>query len=172
MSAPFRAQAYNRVVLLQTAAEWAETTDKVLQDYETGRETDTGYEKTGDGVSTWAELAYDDPTPTPGGVKVYRALLTQSGTDAPVATVLENTLGGDPVWSRVLAGKFRATLTGAFPVGKTRVYVTGGTQGFNTMMASAHRYGDNAVQLTTILPAAMTQADVWTDMLIEIYVYP
>lgn len=25
--------------------------------------------------------------------KVYTALLTQSGTDAPVATVLENTLG-------------------------------------------------------------------------------
>ncbi len=67
MSAPFRAQAYNRVVLLQTAAEWAETTDKVLQDFETGRETDTGLEKTGDGTSTWAELAYDFPrlAPTP-----------------------------------------------------------------------------------------------------------
>jgi hypothetical protein len=31
--------------------------------------------------------------------KVYTALLTQSGTNAPVATVLENTLGGDIVWS-------------------------------------------------------------------------
>lgn len=108
----------------------------------------------------------------PVGTRVYRALLSQTGTDGPVPAVEVNTLGGDPVWSRVLAGKFRATLTGAFPVGKTRVYVTGGTQGFNTMMASAHRYGNNSVQLTTILPAAMTQADVWTDMLIEIYVYP
>jgi len=114
MSAPFRAQAFGRVVLLQTAAEWAETTDKVLQDYETGRETDTGYEKTGDGVSTWAELAYDDPTPTPGGVKVYRALLTQAGTDAPVATVLENTLGGTLVWTRADAGQYVGTLAGAF----------------------------------------------------------
>jgi len=31
--------------------------------------------------------------------KVYSALLTQSGTDAPVATVLENTLGCDIIYS-------------------------------------------------------------------------
>jgi hypothetical protein len=30
--------------------------------------------------------------------KVYTALLTQTGTTAPVATVLENTLGFDVVW--------------------------------------------------------------------------
>ena len=38
--------------------------------------------------------------------KVYTALLTQSGTDAPVATVLENTLGFTPVWSRERAGTY------------------------------------------------------------------
>lgn len=47
--------------------------------------------------------------------KVYRALLTQSGTNAPVATVLENTLGGTPVWSRSGNGNYRITLAGAFP---------------------------------------------------------
>lgn len=62
MSAPFTAQSYQRVVLLQTAAQWAETTDRVLQDYETGRESDTGYEKTGDGTTTWADLEYDTST--------------------------------------------------------------------------------------------------------------
>ena len=31
---------------------------------------------------------------------IYRALLTQSGTNAPVATVLENTLGFTPTWDR------------------------------------------------------------------------
>jgi hypothetical protein len=30
--------------------------------------------------------------------KVYKALLTQSGTDAPVATVLQNTLGGGNIY--------------------------------------------------------------------------
>ena len=32
------------------------------------------------------------------GYKVYTALLTQTGTNAPVATVLENTLGQTPTW--------------------------------------------------------------------------
>ena len=32
--------------------------------------------------------------------KVYRALLSQTGTAAPTATVLENTLGGTVVWTR------------------------------------------------------------------------
>lgn len=50
---------------------------------------------------------------------VYTALLSQSGTSAPTATVLENTLGGTVVWSRVSAGKYKATLTGAFTVSKT-----------------------------------------------------
>jgi len=57
------------------------------------------------------------------GVKVYRALLTQSGTDAPVATVLENTLGGVPVWSRADTGQYFATLAGAFTVNKTSCIV-------------------------------------------------
>lgn len=34
------------------------------------------------------------------GYKVYTALLTQSGTDAPVATVLQNTIGDTIIWSR------------------------------------------------------------------------
>jgi hypothetical protein len=51
--------------------------------------------------------------------KVYRALLTQTGTNAPVATVVHNSLGGIPVWTRNAAGEYLITLTGAFPVGKT-----------------------------------------------------
>lgn len=50
------------------------------------------------------------------GVKRYVALLTQSGTDAPVATVMENSLGGELVWSYSAAGIYIATLVGAFPV--------------------------------------------------------
>lgn len=45
--------------------------------------------------------------------KVYTALLTQTGTDAPVATVLENTIG-DIVWTRDGAGRYQGTLVGAF----------------------------------------------------------
>ncbi|CAD0004476.1 hypothetical protein [Flavobacterium chungangense] len=45
--------------------------------------------------------------------RVYRALLTQNGTNAPTAIVLENTLGGDVVWSRDGAGIYIGDLVGA-----------------------------------------------------------
>jgi hypothetical protein len=51
--------------------------------------------------------------------KLYRALLTQTATGVPVATVLENSLGGTVVWTRNSAGNYTATLAGAFVVGKT-----------------------------------------------------
>ena len=51
--------------------------------------------------------------------KVYVALLTQTGTDAPVATVLKNTLGGVPVWSYNDVGSYRITTAGLFTVNKT-----------------------------------------------------
>ena len=56
--------------------------------------------------------------------KVYTALLTQSGTNAPVATVLENTLGGDIVWTRLGVGTYQGELISAFEFGKTFVIVS------------------------------------------------
>ena len=46
--------------------------------------------------------------------KKYIALLTQEGTNAPVATVLENTLGGTVVWSYQGSGAYQAYLAGGF----------------------------------------------------------
>ena len=51
--------------------------------------------------------------------KVYTALLTQTGTNTPVATVLENTLGGEVVWSRTRVGAYKATLFGVFTATKS-----------------------------------------------------
>ena len=55
--------------------------------------------------------------------KKYVALLTQSGTSVPVATVLEDTIGivgGD--YSRVDIGDYLITKVGTFTVGKTYFY--------------------------------------------------
>jgi hypothetical protein len=52
-------------------------------------------------------------------VKVYRALLSQSGTNAPTAIVLENSLGGEVVWTRDTTGVYFGTLEDAFPIEKT-----------------------------------------------------
>lgn len=45
--------------------------------------------------------------------KKYVALLSQTGTNAPVAIVLENTIG-DIVWSYSNVGEYIATLSNAF----------------------------------------------------------
>ena len=51
--------------------------------------------------------------------KSYVAIVNQSGTNPPVATVLENTLGGTVVWTRTGNNMYYATLAGAFPQNKT-----------------------------------------------------
>lgn len=58
---------------------------------------------------------------------VYAAILTQTGTDAPHVIVLENTLGGEVVWTREDVGVYMATLTDAFTIGKT-VFPLGSVQ--------------------------------------------
>lgn len=47
--------------------------------------------------------------------KVYTALLTQTSTNDPIANVLDNTLSGTIVWSRLNTGNYQATLVGEFP---------------------------------------------------------
>ena len=53
--------------------------------------------------------------------KVYRAFVTQSGTSAPTAVIVENTLGAVPVWSYNDIGDFTLTLTGSFTLNKTSI---------------------------------------------------
>ena len=53
----------------------------------------------------------------------YVAMLNQSGTNAPVATILKNTLGVVPVWTRTGTGEYLLTSVGAFTANKTEVIV-------------------------------------------------
>jgi hypothetical protein len=52
------------------------------------------------------------------GRKIYRALISQTGTDAPTVIILENTIGAI-VWTRAITGIYTGTLTNAFTVDKT-----------------------------------------------------
>lgn len=91
----------------------AETNDKILfldTDGDLKIKDDSSVVTT---VATTTDVAAARP------YKVYTALLTQSGTNAPVATVLENTLGGTVVWSYSSVGSYLGTLNGAFTVNKT-----------------------------------------------------
>jgi hypothetical protein len=67
-----------------------------------------------------------EETPAPADsrpYKVYTALLTQSGTNAPVATVLENTLGGVPVHGYSDVGYYTVSLADAFPSATTATFI-------------------------------------------------
>lgn len=81
--------AFRIQIRRDTSAKW-EVNNTVLLEGEIGYTTDTKYMKIGDGDTTWNNLDYWNG---PSTYKVYTALLTQTGTDAPTATVLENTLG-------------------------------------------------------------------------------
>ncbi len=96
----------------------------------------------GAGGAGWAGVVDGGP-----GYLEYVALLSQSGTDAPVASVVENTLGGTVVWTRDGPGSYLGTLSGAFPVGKTVVFAQA-TLGSKPVSASVDGSG-NAVGITT-----------------------
>ena len=62
------------------------------------------------------------------GYTVYTALITQTGADAPVATVLQNTTGGTIVWTRYSTGRYLATISGAtYTANKTAILLTSGS---------------------------------------------
>jgi len=64
------------------------------------------------------------------GYTVYTALLNQTGTAAPVATILQNTTGGTFTWTRQSAGNYTITASSAlFTVNKTIAF---GNQGNET----------------------------------------
>ena len=58
-------------------------------------------------------------TPQEPTYKVYTALLSQSGTNAPVATVLENTLGDIVTFTYKDVGTYNIISNGLFTEGKT-----------------------------------------------------
>jgi hypothetical protein len=56
------------------------------------------------------------------GYKVYSALLTQTGSDAPVATVLENNTGKDFTWQYDSTGNYYVSDT--FDISKTTYFLS------------------------------------------------
>lgn len=60
---------------------------------------------------------------------IYKALLTQSGTSAPTATVLENTLGGTVTFGYISTGVYTVNCTSCFASNKTFVLMNSGVNG-------------------------------------------
>jgi lysophospholipase L1-like esterase len=101
--------------------------------------------------------------------KVYTALLSQTGTSAPTATVLENTLGGTVVWTRNITGNYTGTLGGIFLSNKTYYSVITNMGGFG-FISGLQSDGSNNVLLTTGLGTNPSD-NVLSNTSIEIRVY-
>lgn len=98
----------------------------------------------------------------------YVARITQTGTAAPAATVLENNLSGTPVFARTGAGVYTVTLTGAFPTAKTVAFITNNAAG---RVAVAYTSA-NVITINTF-DATPTAADaILSSAALEIRVYP
>ena len=55
--------------------------------------------------------------------KVYSALVSQVGTNAPTAIILENTLGVIPTWGRTNVGDYFVQAFGKFTLDKTTISI-------------------------------------------------
>jgi hypothetical protein len=105
---------------------------------------------------------YQEPT---NGVKKYRALLSQSSTDAPTVVILENTLG-TLVWTYAAEGVYHATLTNAFTTNKTFCYLEpiAGIAAFNkgsndTLILAT--YDETLTPTNALLPAVSLTIEVY-----------
>ena len=135
-----------------------------------------GSENAGDGQVLTADgnggAAWEAPAGGGPGYLKYVALLTQTGENAPVAVVLENTLGA-VAWTRFSSGIYYGTLEGAFPEGKTWCSYSGGA-GDSGVVVGFFRNSDNRVILQQS-NGALGSGDTVDGLLnssIEIRVYP
>ena len=100
--------------------------------------------------------------------KVYTALLSQISTNAPVATILENTLEGTVIFSYSEVGSYIATLTGAFVLNKTWCSITSTASANVTVTAG--RGSDNTVNINSFLSGTLTNS-IMSPVCLEIRVY-
>jgi len=104
--------------------------------------------------------------------KKYVALLTQTGTNAPVATVLENTLGLVPSYSYLDVGTYLITATGKFTVNKTTTSIGSDIAISDTRYRVMTAYSDTDTMVLTSFNEATGTNGVLLNTLIEIRVYP
>lgn len=119
-----------------------------------------------------ANILSNSPTPPPpAGAQVFRALLTQTGTSNPTATVLENSLPGTPTFTRTGPGHYSATLVGAFKVHKTHVILSGCNDS-TTGVSECCSAGPDQVRFSTFKPPLKYEDGHLNEAAIQIIVYP
>lgn len=108
----------------------------------------------------------------------YVAIVEQSGTSAPTATVLETLAAGTVTWGRTIAGVYTATLTNAFTTNKTFITATISSTGLDGKIhVDASWTSDDVIQIVTYAPNAADVGELGgmvenARLYISIRVYP
>lgn len=105
------------------------------------------------------------------GYRSYTALLTQTGTTAPTAVVLENTLGQDIVWTYTGVGTYTGTSVGTFTEQNKIGIITSQTDLSDTGVTTGFRVSNDAIIIATLNPAGSTLDGLLSDSLVEVRVY-
>lgn len=79
--------------------------------------------------------------------KVYSVLLSQSGTNNPTATILENDIGAVD-WRWEDTGVYSGTLANSFPANKTFLYIQD-LSAIDGKRATCYRFDNNQVFVQT-----------------------
>ena len=97
---------------------------------------------TADNITAGSNISYS----TLNGVKVYRALLSQSGTDDPVALLLENTIGAID-WTRNDLGRYTASFR-EYTIDPEKLFVNCARYSDNSGTVSPITINANASEIT------------------------
>lgn len=103
------------------------------------------------------------------GIRVYSALMNQLGTDAPTATVLQNTTGKEITWTRDSAGRYIGTTDESFIPERTALIIV---NSFTNHLANIleWNYPDQVGIETTAINGTLTDG-VLQNTFVEIRVY-
>jgi len=104
--------------------------------------------------------------------KVYRAVLTQSGTDAPTATVLENSLEATIAWTRTNVGIYLGTSSIPDLFSRSKTYLSAAMDQFNGSAAFALVGLQSTSEVYMVTNNFGVTADFGDGLFIEILVYP
>lgn len=103
--------------------------------------------------------------------KVYTALISQENALAPTVKVLENTLGGEIVWTFVSTGLYDGTLAGAFTLDKTTTMLSVDSIGNYGYIGGVRAMTSNIIRVRTNDSTDSAANNILNDNTLEIRVY-
>lgn len=106
------------------------------------------------------------------GYTVYTALLTQTGTGAPVATILKNNTTATFTWARTTGGTYTVTAdSNIFTANKTVVFMNYGNPPSDALPPKWVRTSDTVITVTTQDEQAVLDDGVLNGAAFEIRIY-